>query len=228
MPEKPRMCECGCGNPTPVATMTNRKWGHIQGEQIRFIRGHHQRKPLPVMSDLDTAWLAGLLEGEASFFCGTRIRRPKTRPEWRQPYFRIQVAMIDEDVIARTSKLIGAAYRRITFKKASEKHRRCMFAIQISGPRAVVLAKRIRKHLGIRRRKQIDKALKLLANAYHVHYLAHSRPLTDEKPEAYRGCVTDTHGGKIIKECDHRHQRACIAEACARKMWGALRSEKSA
>lgn len=225
--KKLKMCECGCGNPTPVATMTNRKCGHIQGEQIRFIRGHHRRKPLPPISDLDTAWLAGLLEGEGSFVCGTRIRKPKTRPEWRQPYFRVQVAMVDEDVIARISKLLGASYWRKKSKKANAKGWRRMFGTQVSGPKAAALTKKINKHLGVRRRKQIDKGLELLAGSYHLRYAAHSCSLRGE-PKVYRGYVMDTHTGKVIKECGHRHQKACIAEACARKIWGALRGKKIA
>lgn len=41
-----RLCECGCGQPAPVATYTNRKLGYVRGEQVRFIRGHSGRKPV--------------------------------------------------------------------------------------------------------------------------------------------------------------------------------------
>lgn len=36
-----KLCECGCGGAAPIATMTNRKRGHIQGQAMRFIQGHN-------------------------------------------------------------------------------------------------------------------------------------------------------------------------------------------
>lgn len=38
-----KLCECGCGNPAPIARMTNRRLGHIKGQPTRFIQGHHRR-----------------------------------------------------------------------------------------------------------------------------------------------------------------------------------------
>lgn len=39
-PNPSGICQCGCGRPVPIATMTNAKIGHVQGEHVRFIRGH--------------------------------------------------------------------------------------------------------------------------------------------------------------------------------------------
>lgn len=36
-------CECGCGEPTPLAARTDRRTGHIAGQPIRFINGHQNR-----------------------------------------------------------------------------------------------------------------------------------------------------------------------------------------
>lgn len=38
-----KLCECGCGHPAPIATATNHKLGHVQGEPMRFVRGHAAR-----------------------------------------------------------------------------------------------------------------------------------------------------------------------------------------
>ncbi len=38
-----RLCECGCGDPTPLASRTRPELGHVKGEPIRFIRNHHRR-----------------------------------------------------------------------------------------------------------------------------------------------------------------------------------------
>lgn len=39
------LCQCGCGEPTPVAKKTSRRDGHIIGQPIRFVSGHNARLP---------------------------------------------------------------------------------------------------------------------------------------------------------------------------------------
>jgi len=38
-----KLCECGCGNPTPLAIKTNTKKGQIKGDPQRFILGHNSK-----------------------------------------------------------------------------------------------------------------------------------------------------------------------------------------
>lgn len=38
--ESPKLCECGCGLPAPIAKRTDTAKGHKKGEPTRFIRGH--------------------------------------------------------------------------------------------------------------------------------------------------------------------------------------------
>lgn len=38
-----KSCECGCGNPAPIASKTNSKSGYLKGEPMRFINGHNSR-----------------------------------------------------------------------------------------------------------------------------------------------------------------------------------------
>jgi hypothetical protein len=39
-------CQCGCGEPTPIATKTRTsEGGAVKGQHKRFIHGHHRRKP---------------------------------------------------------------------------------------------------------------------------------------------------------------------------------------
>jgi hypothetical protein len=38
-----KLCECGCGRPTTIATTTNRSKGDIKGQGKRFLKGHHRR-----------------------------------------------------------------------------------------------------------------------------------------------------------------------------------------
>jgi hypothetical protein len=39
-----KLCECGCGQPAPIATITNRRSGAIKGVPQRFVPGHHLKR----------------------------------------------------------------------------------------------------------------------------------------------------------------------------------------
>lgn len=59
-----RLCECGCGQETPLASQTNRSRGYVKGEPIRFINGHNRRKsPVEYVVDQETGcwiWQRGI------------------------------------------------------------------------------------------------------------------------------------------------------------------------
>lgn len=42
-PEPIKLCECGCGEPAPIARQTDRKRGYVAGGPRRFILGHRSR-----------------------------------------------------------------------------------------------------------------------------------------------------------------------------------------
>ena len=44
------VCECGCGEPAPIATKTDRRKGSVKGQPKRFVSGHNRRarKPPPL------------------------------------------------------------------------------------------------------------------------------------------------------------------------------------
>jgi hypothetical protein len=35
-----KLCECGCGKPTPISSKSRNQWSYKKGEPTRFIRGH--------------------------------------------------------------------------------------------------------------------------------------------------------------------------------------------
>ena len=41
--EFPKLCECGCGEPAPIADKNHTATGMIKGQPRRFIFGHHMR-----------------------------------------------------------------------------------------------------------------------------------------------------------------------------------------
>lgn len=38
-----KLCECNCGEESPIAKWTDKRRGHVKGKPIRFIHGHHSR-----------------------------------------------------------------------------------------------------------------------------------------------------------------------------------------
>jgi HNH endonuclease len=38
-----KLCECGCGQPAPLATTTDAKRGYVKGQPVRFIAHHHMK-----------------------------------------------------------------------------------------------------------------------------------------------------------------------------------------
>lgn len=147
-----KLCECGCGNPAPIAKATNKKWGHVKGQPSRFVHGHHNRVPRPTMTDTELAWLAGILEGEGSFIVVKRKRTPRRKPAWFQYDCRVQVGMKDRDIIARVASLLGTAHSRT---KAG------MYVTYLSGYYGFDVMRRLHPLMGARRRSQIEKCFEV-------------------------------------------------------------------
>ena len=95
----------------------------------------------------DLAWLAGLMEGEGSFFPGS----PSS------PNLPVmQVAMIDEDVVTRAAALLGVKTLRVGARREEWK---ATYVARVRGAPAVAWMMALRPHLGRRRRAQVDRAL---------------------------------------------------------------------
>lgn len=45
--DTPKLCECGCGLPAPIATFNRPKHGWVKGQPKRFINGHWRRHASP-------------------------------------------------------------------------------------------------------------------------------------------------------------------------------------
>jgi hypothetical protein len=105
------------------------------------------------MSHDDLCWLAGLLEGEGSFFKG-----PPSEPNVP----RIQLAMTDEDVVARVARLFGGNghYSEKYDSRRQRRGWRRVYQTRLKGSRAVDLMLELKPLMSTRRREQIDKAVK--------------------------------------------------------------------
>lgn len=44
-------CQCGCGGQVAIAKRTNKALGHVRGQPVRFIPGHHRRGAYPPLRE---------------------------------------------------------------------------------------------------------------------------------------------------------------------------------
>lgn len=88
------LCQCGCKQPAPIAPQSSTRRGWVQGQPIRFIRGHNQARPAdlrfweyvnkggPVPShrpELGSCWIwtGGLRSGYGAFSESGRRANPR-------------------------------------------------------------------------------------------------------------------------------------------------------
>ncbi len=163
-----KLCECGCGEPAPIATKSRGAERTPKGEYQRFIRGHAvinrrfaKEYYLPQLTDFDIGWLVGIYEGEGSV--GFRSRRGKYGTTIQ---VSVQLCSTDKDTIDRLHTLIPGSTKCIENKPTKAGKLVYRWAIT-----KITLAKRflllIQPHLSVRRQDQIDKALKQQTHTIH-------------------------------------------------------------
>lgn len=57
---KPGLCECGCGEPTPIARRNHTAYGWVKGQPMRYLRGHGHRIKASVVALLWADMEAGI------------------------------------------------------------------------------------------------------------------------------------------------------------------------
>lgn len=119
-------------------------------------------RPVPAaklneISEVEAAWLAGLIEGEGTFFCSQRRDR-------RYPV--IAVGMTDEDVIRKAHMIAGVGTIQVTSIRGLMKKMRFTWKVGRTAD-VFALARLLRPHMGIRRTGQLDD---MLANS-RVKYI---------------------------------------------------------
>lgn len=132
------LCACGCGRP-------------VRTRRARYLNGHSRSKPLPLIERDDLLWLAGLAEGEASFVLSVDTRRGADHR-----YARFQLAMKDEDVVARVAGLLGCTYSR---REPEAPNRAALYRVQYQSAGAATLMRMLLPLMGQRRQAQIRAVL---------------------------------------------------------------------
>src|SRR4051812_6399725 len=94
-------------------------------------------------TDVEIAWLAGLLEGEGSFMAHWATTHKNNGSDQR--YFRIDLSMTDEDVVRKAARLMGATSLFVQNRK--ETGRKPMWRTRLMGKHAREVAKLIRPHM---------------------------------------------------------------------------------
>ena len=97
------------------------------------------------------AWLAGILEGEGSFHSYTHKKK------WFVA--RISINMTDRDVISHIAEIVGCKSFRGPYVNDSHLGKKPLWALAISGRRAIKWMQTLRPHMSQRRREQIDTVL---------------------------------------------------------------------
>lgn len=98
------------------------------------------------MTEIETAWLAGLLEGEGCF--GDNHRGG----------VKIQVTMTDKDVVERVAQFFGKQSVSCYDKKLPP-NRKPRYYVQIGGQRCVEIMTAVLPHMGERRSAMIRRLL---------------------------------------------------------------------
>lgn len=126
-----------------------------------FCRKHYQRfrrngtldikrrNPILSISEAEIAWLAGLLEGEGSFFM-SRFG------EYQYPM--IVVSMTDQDVIERVARIFGTAIYPQKLDKRYPNGKRA-YRVSTTGHKAIGLMEQLLPWMGERRSQKIKDLL---------------------------------------------------------------------
>ena len=110
------------------------------------------------MTDIDAAWLAGLLEGEGYF----QITKPKPN---HPTQVLIRLAMTDKDVVEKASKLLNVPINC----KAQTTEKKTIYSISLSRKDDVEkVLLQILPHMGSRRSERITECLETITERRQV------------------------------------------------------------
>lgn len=117
-------------------------------------------------SEAEISWLAGLLEGEGSFWTAKLRAGDKWNAEraYDYRYPKIVVNMTDYDVVERAAKMFGTSVYRMPLVTRNGKQNKQQWRAQISGSGAANWMRILRPWMGQRRQAKIDEILEQYAS----------------------------------------------------------------
>lgn len=151
----------------------------------------------------EIAWLAGLLEGEASFSM-----------KWNTP--RIQLAMTDRDVVERAAVLLEGNVKLKQRKDAQPQHKQ-QYTVEVAGPKAVQWLMTLYTFMGERRQEKFRELLETWRaapnNSRNKPYCIKGHALTPDN------CYRRGHSWRRCRTChlDYMQRKAERAKLSAIK-----------
>ena len=120
----------------------------LHGMRAAFCLGEAM-KEMPHLTEIEIAWLAGLLEGEGSFHFTMVGKCPNNR---------IQLSMTDKDIMERVAKMFFTTFSTLPPQGLMRKDKN-YYRVYICGANSRAVMRAIRPFMGQRRKKEIDKQL---------------------------------------------------------------------
>ena len=114
------------------------------------------------MTEVEIAWLAGLLEGEGSFVSKRQVKKNKGGSEYVYVMPTIKVGSTDLDVIQRVQEMWGA--KHLQFHRRRQPHWKDQWIVTRSGEPAVKTMRQILPHMGERRSAKIRELIEAWEN----------------------------------------------------------------
>lgn len=87
-----KLCECGCGKPTNLATKTDSKRGYVKGEPFRFLPQHHFTS-----GHLHHNWVGGKTKHKSGY---VQIRMPE-HPRTNSSGYVMEHIVVAENALGR-------------------------------------------------------------------------------------------------------------------------------
>ena len=108
------------------------------------------------LTEIDIAWIAGLLEGEAYFGIDNRSKdRYEVSNSPPSPF--IKISMVDEDIIQRLSKLLDKSYFSPSRKTVTGKQ---VYTLHIGEKEKLLfILQKILPYMGVRRGERITECI---------------------------------------------------------------------
>lgn len=139
-------------------------------EEIQFLKSikdfceaNYPTIQIPNVSDVELAWLSGIVEGEGSY-CFSK----------KSGNFSIQVQMCDEDIIKKVTGLFDTKLRKSYLPKGDK--RKLVYPFCIGSVRAVLWTIKLYPFMGVRRRARILENIKgWMERPYYSHATRGSR-----------------------------------------------------
>lgn len=159
------------------------------------------------MTDTETAWLAGLLEGEGSFLSW---KQKDARSGNRTDVVRIQMSTSDKDVLVRAAEIVGVGRVKPLPYHPDRLGKKPMWIWTVQAKADVrELALRLLPWLGSRRSQQVARIVELTDNiAIRPDGQCRNGHLIDENNRRRTGIRADGSTQYTCLRCDRERRRS--------------------